>query len=188
MKYCIDCGSPDIAFKTPAGDSRQRYICQGCGFIFYENPKIVAGCILEWQRQILLCQRAIEPRSGLWTFPAGFMEKHESVVEAASRETLEEACAASDNLLLYGIYNLKHISQVYMVYRGTLKDGHATAGEESLKVALYEEKDVPWKKIAFPVVTESLKRYFKNRTTGEFKQHSVDMERDKNGTLRVTDG
>ena len=186
MKYCIDCGSPDIAFKKPAGDSNQRHICQSCGFIFYENPKIVAGCILEWQRQVLLCQRAIEPRSGLWTFPAGFMENHESVIEAAARETLEEACATSDDLRLYGIYNLKHINQVYIIYRGTLKDGHAASGKESLQVALYREKNIPWEKIAFLVIAESLKRYFKDRAAGKFKQHSIDIERDKSGALKVT--
>ncbi len=114
------------------------------------------------------------------------MEKHESIAEAAARETQEEACATSDDLRLYGIYNLKHISQVYMIYRGTLKGGQAAPGKESLKVALYEEKNIPWEKIAFLVISESLKRYFKDCASGRFRQHSVDIQRDENGTPRVT--
>lgn len=187
MNYCSTCGSSNIIFEVPAGDSLRRHICQDCGIVFYENPKIVTGCILEWQRRILLCKRAIEPRSGLWTIPAGFMEKNESVADAAARETLEEACAVPVSLELQGIYNLKHISQVYIVYRGVLQDGHASPGKESLEVALCDEDEVPWEKIAFPVITTALKRYFKDCADGKPRLHSADITRDENGVIRITE-
>lgn len=155
--------------------------------IFYENPKIVAGCILEWKCQILLCKRAIEPRSGLWTIPAGFMEKGESVVEAAMRETLEEACATPLEPQLHGIYSLKHISQVYLVYRGTLRDGHASPGKESLEVALYDESQIPWEKIAFPVITATLRQYLEDRASETFRLHSANLIRAEDGTIRISE-
>ena len=167
------------------GDTRSRHVCRDCGIIFYENPKIVAGCILEWRECILLCKRSIEPRAGLWTVPAGFMENHESVVEAATREAEEEACAASTGLQLQSIYNLKHISQVYMLYHGELKDGHAKPGAETSEIRLCLENEVPWGKIAFVVIREALERYFEDRARGEIKLHSGDIDRDENGEIKV---
>ena len=186
MNYCAVCGSANVAFKPPPGDARNRHVCQDCGEIFYENPKIIAGCILEWDERILLCKRAIEPRCGLWTIPAGFMENHESVVEAAIREATEEACATPTDLQLHGIYNLKHVSQVYMVYRGGLKDGRAEAGEETSDVGLYRKHEIPWERIAFVVVREALERYFDDRESGEMRLHGADMDRDDGGRIKVS--
>ncbi len=185
MNYCSACGSTNVAFKVPPGDSRSRHVCQDCGVIFYENPKIVTGCILEWRERILLCRRAIEPRAGLWTVPAGFMENHESITDAAIRESIEEAHATPAGMQLHGIYNLKHISQVYILYCGKLKDGHAESGEETSEVALYRKNEIPWEQIAFLVIREGLERYFEDRVRGEMKLHSADIDRDDSGEIKV---
>ena len=189
MNYCSSCGSDDIVFKMPPGDTRERHICQDCGEVFYTNPKIVAGCILEWQQRVLLCKRAIEPRFGLWTVPAGFMENHESVVECAIRESLEEAGAApaggEAGMQLHGLYNLKHVNQVYMIYRGGLYNGDASGGEETLEVKLFAEEEVPWDQVAFLVIREALERYFEDRERGEMKLHNADLNHDAGGEVRI---
>ena len=187
MNYCSSCGSDNIIFKTPPGDTRKRHICQDCGEIFYTNPKIVVGCIFEWQKRILLCKRAIEPRYGLWTIPAGFMENSESVAEGAMRESFEEAHAKpiDSGLQLHGIYNLKHIHQVYIVYYGVLQNGHAESGEETSAVKLCLEEEIPWDQIAFLVIREALERYFEDRSRGEMKLHSVDLDHDSSGEVKV---
>ena len=167
MKFCSQCAQ-QLSFKVPEGDNLPRYICDSCGMIHYQNPKIVAGCIPEWEGRILLCRRAIQPRHGLWTIPAGFMENSETVEQAAARETREEACAKINIAGLYGIYNIPHVSQVYMIFRGALADGAFAPGVESLETALYEEADIPWSEIAFPVVNNVLKRYFRDRQHGDF--------------------
>ena len=123
----------------------------------------MAGCIAEWQDKILMCKRAIEPRHGKWTLPAGFMENKETMHEAAARETKEEATADVINLNLYTMYNLPHISQVYVIFRGELVAGVASPGIESLEVALMDEADIPWDEIAFPVIKETLEVYFEDR-------------------------
>ncbi|MGB2971554.1 MAG: NUDIX hydrolase, partial [Candidatus Competibacter sp.] len=112
MKFCSQCGA-SVTLRVPVGDNLPRYVCDACDTIHYLNPKVVAGCILEWQDRVLLCRRAIEPRYGLWTLPAGFMENGESTLAAAAREALEEAHAEGENLRLYGVYSLLHVSQVY---------------------------------------------------------------------------
>jgi len=177
MKFCSQCGAP-VTLRIPTGDNLPRHVCTSCDTIHYQNPKIVAGCIPEWEGRILLCRRAIEPRYGLWTLPAGFMENHESVVTAAAREALEEANAVVENLILYGVYSLLHVSQVYLMFRGQLKDGQASPGEESLEVRLYAEHEIPWEQIAFTVVHETLRQYFAERRTGAFHLHVGDIVRE----------
>lgn len=162
MKYCSDCGSATTT-KIPAGDNRERQVCSDCQTIHYQNPNNVCGCILEWQNKVLLCKRAIEPRLGYWTLPAGFMENNETTMEGAAREAFEEANATALNLTFFGLYNLPRISQVYMMFVGKLKDGYMKAGEESLEVGLFSQQEIPWEQLAFPVVTESLQRYFEDR-------------------------
>jgi ADP-ribose pyrophosphatase YjhB (NUDIX family) len=171
--------------KVPAGDNRKRHVCDGCEAIHYQNPKIVAGCVPVWQDKILLCRRAIEPRYGLWTLPAGFMENGESTVQAAARETLEEANAIVENLMLYGLYNLIHINQFYLMFRGDLKDGQASAGEESLEVDLFTEQNIPWQELAFPVVQETLERYFEERREGIYHVHAGDIIRGPDGKVSI---
>lgn len=157
--FCTQCGQA-CTQRIPKGDSRSRRVCSACDFIHYENPKNVVGCLLEWRGKVLLCKRAIEPRYGFWTLPAGFMENHESTLEGAAREAFEEATAVSDNLRLFAVYNLPRISQVYLMFHGRLRDGFAEANEETLEVGLFDQSEIPWKELAFPVVTETLTRYF----------------------------
>lgn len=174
MKFCSECGST-ISQKIPPGDERERYVCEQCGTIHYQNPNIVAGCIVEKGDQILLCKRAIEPRSGLWTLPAGFMENGESTQQAAARETWEEAKAKVDNLHLYTLFNLPHINQVYMMFRGQLIGNDYAPGIESLEVALYDEKDIPWDDLAFPVIEKTLALYYEDKKQGRYPFHLGDI-------------
>ena len=162
MNYCGQCGA-SVERIIPAGDTKPRDVCSRCGHIHYENPRIIAGCLPVFEDKVLLCQRAIEPRRGKWTLPAGFLENAETIQEGAARETLEEANARVHNLELYTLFSLPHISQVYMFYRADLSDLDFSAGEESLAVGLYGESDIPWDELSFPVVTDTLKCYFADR-------------------------
>ena len=145
--------------------------------VHYQNPKIVAGCIPEWNGRLLLCRRAIEPRYGLWTLPAGFMENGESTHEGAVRETLEEANARVVVDTLYTLFNLPRIDQVYMLFRGRLLDLDFGPGEESLDVRLFSREEIPWDQLAFQVVHETLKFYFKDQMTGAFRMRAGTLER-----------
>jgi len=145
--------------------------------VHYQNPKVVAGCIPEWGQQVLLCRRAIEPRLGLWTLPAGFMENDETTLQAATRETLEEASARVEIHGLYALFNLPHINQVYVMFRGRLLDLDFAPGSESLEVALFSEAAIPWETLAFPVVRETLRLYYQDRRRGSFQQHLGDIFR-----------
>ena len=158
MKYCSVCGQT-VSHVIPAGDNRPRYVCDDCGTIHYSNPNNVCGTILTSGDRILLCRRAINPRYGLWTLPAGFMENGETVIEAAARESLEEAKAQSEFLRLFGVFSLPHISQVYLMFHGELQDGAHGAGEESLETELFAVDQIPWAELAFPVVEYSLKLF-----------------------------
>ena len=174
MNYCSSCGEK-VSLVIPEGDNRQRHVCNSCDTIHYENPKIVTGCIPEWQDKILLCKRAIEPRIGLWTLPAGFMENRETNIEGAARETAEEANAKVDNMQLFSVFSIAHINQVYTMYRGDLVAGEASPGIESLDVALLTEDEIPWENIAFQVITETLKLYYKDKKQGSFSTHYGDI-------------
>jgi ADP-ribose pyrophosphatase YjhB (NUDIX family) len=174
MKFCTEC-SGLLERRVPPGDNRARQVCAVCGTVHYENPKIVAGCIPEWEGRILLCRRAIEPRYGLWTLPAGFMENDETTLQAAERETLEEAKARVDIAGLYALFNLPHLNQVYVMFRGRLVQPEFGPGEESLEVALFEESAIPWNELAFPVVRETLRLFFHDRSCGQFGSHLGDI-------------
>lgn len=171
MKYCSQC-SATVEFIIPAGDSLPRYVCTQCHVIHYQNPKMVVGCIPEWEDKILLCRRAIEPRLGWWTLPAGFMENSETLAQAAARETLEEANARVEIGDLYAIYSLPHISQVYFLFRARLLDLDFKPGIESLDVKLMSEHEIPWDEMAFRVIQEPLKLYFKERRQGKLEFHT----------------
>lgn len=176
MRYCADCGAP-VELRTPQDDHRERYVCTSCDTIHYQNPKIIVGAIPEWEDgRILLCLRAIEPRHGLWTLPAGFMENGETVMQGAARETLEEANARVEIHDLYGLYNLPYINQVQMLFRATLLDLDFSPGVESLDVKLFKEEEIPWDQLAFRPVKYILEHYFADRKRGEFKLHSGDLE------------
>lgn len=176
MRFCSECGAR-VEQRVPEGDNIPRHVCPACQTIHYVNPKIVVGCIPEWGNRILLCKRAIEPRYGLWTLPAGFMENGETTVEGASRETLEEANARVEIEALYAVYSIPHISQVYMLFRARLLDLDFGAGPESLEVKLFEESEVPWSEIAFATVRNTLNHYFNDRRQGQFRTHIGTIER-----------
>jgi ADP-ribose pyrophosphatase YjhB (NUDIX family) len=185
VKFCSACGSAAVTRCIPPGDTHPREVCEDCGTIHYQNPKLVVGCILEWQGRILLCRRSIEPRYGYWTLPAGFMETGESTLQAAAREAWEEANAIGDELTLYALYSLTHISQVYLIFRGRLQGGRAGAGAESLEVALLAEEEIPWQELAFPVISETLRYYFEERRTGCYRLHIGDISRGPDGKVLI---
>lgn len=174
MKFCSNCGH-EVSFTVPQGDNRPRYVCARCDTIHYQNPNIVAGVIAEHEGRVLLCKRAIEPRRGLWTLPAGFLENRETVMQGAAREAMEEANAELDDMQLFSVISIPHISQVYMMYRAQLVAGRASAGPESEAVGLYAQADIPWDEMAFPVVVESLKLYYADIENGGFKIHYGDI-------------
>lgn len=173
MKFCPDCGH-SIHLGIPEGDDRERHLCAGCGAIHYINPRVIVGCLPIHDDRVLLCKRAIEPRRGYWTLPAGFMEIGESTAEGAARETWEEAHAEATDLQLYRVFDVPHISQVYTFYRCGIRDGRYGIGPESLDSALYDFDDIPWEQLAFPTVFEVLKEFLADRVAGEFPvRHSV---------------
>ena len=167
MKFCNLCGGP-VALQIPEGDERERHVCQNCGHIHYINPKVIVGCLPTVGDRILLCKRAIEPRYGKWTLPAGFMENRETTAEGAAREMWEEAEARAVDMALYRIFDVPHISQVYVFYRCQVLDDQFGAGSESLESKLYSEADIPWDELAFPVVIEMLREFFEDRKTQNF--------------------
>lgn len=183
MKFCSNCGG-ELESRVPAGDNRPRHVCPSCGAIHYQNPKIVTGSICEWDDRILLCRRAIAPRYGFWTLPAGFLENGETTHEGAARETLEEANARVRIEGLFSTFNLPHIDQVYMLFRARLLDLDFAPGDESLEVELFPEAAIPWDELAFPVVAETLRLYYADRAQGGYGSHVGDILREPGADFR----
>lgn len=171
IKYCCTCAGP-VRLRVPAGDTLPRHVCEACGAIHYRNPRLVVGTLPVWEDRILLCRRAIEPRLGFWTLPAGFMENQESVAEAAERETREEANARIELDAAYTMISVPHISQVHVIYRARLLDLDFSPGDETLEVALFAEPDIPWDAIAFRTVAMTLRHFFADRARGSFGFHA----------------
>lgn len=171
MNFCSHCGHA-VSHVIPEGDSRPRYVCSACGTVHYQNPNIVAGTVPVWGDQVLLCRRAIEPRKGFWTLPAGFMENGETMQQAAVRETEEEACARLHNLSLYTLLDVPHINQVHVFFRADLADLNFASGVESLEVRLFSEKDIPWSALAFRTVARTLECWLNDRREGSFAVRS----------------
>jgi len=165
MKFCPTCAAP-LTQRIPDGDHLPRSVCTSCGAIHYRNPKLVAGCVAELGGRILICRRAIEPRRGYWTIPAGFMETGETLQQAAARECLEEALARIEVGNLCAIVHVLHAEQVHVMFRATLADSSFGVGPESLETTLCDERDIPWPEIAFPSVEFTLRRYFADRAAG----------------------
>lgn len=168
MKYCSNCGKT-LTFKLPAGDTHFRFVCNNCGIIHYQNPRMVVGCIPLWNGKILMCKRAIEPKYGLWTIPAGFMENGETVEEGAIRETMEESGANVEIVRLHALYSLPNVNQVYAIYLAHMKSAYVEAGEETLECKMCEPQDIPWDELAFTAVEFSLKKYIENLTVNSDK-------------------
>lgn len=162
MKFCSNCGQP-VQVRIPEGDTLPRAVCGSCGTVHYENPRVVVGCVPEWQGRVLLCRRAIEPRRGYWTAPAGFLEIGESMHAAAARETAEEALAQVEVGSLLSVVNVLHAAQVHVMFRAQLRSAEHGAGVESLETALFTEAQIPWAEIAFASIRFALERYFLDR-------------------------
>ncbi len=175
MKFCSNCGAT-VQLRVPPGDTLPRHVCDACHTIHYQNPRMVVGCIPEWEDRILLCRRAIEPRHGLWTVPAGYMENGETTFDGALRETLEEANARVEIGPLYALYNIPHINQVYILFRGRLLDLDVSPGAETLEVRLFAEHEIPWDGIAFASVRNTLTHYYQDRRNGEYQFHLGTIE------------
>jgi len=174
MNFCSNCAAP-LARRVPPGDSLPRFVCDQCGEIHYQNPKLVVGALPEWEGRLLLCRRAIEPRYGYWTLPAGFMENDETAGDAALRETLEEAGARIELIDAYTMISVPMVNQVHLFYRARLLDLNFAPGEESLDVALFEEAELPWKDIAFRTVGLTLKHWVADRARGSFPFRAEDV-------------
>ena len=180
MKFCSWCGSA-VDVKVPYGDNRERHVCNSCEAIHYHNPRIITGCLPVYRGadgdKVLMCRRAIEPRLGFWTLPAGFMELGETVAEGAARETMEESGAQVHMGDLYCLFNLPHIGQVYMMYLAELPEPvFQQSTEESLEVALFAEADIPWEQLAFRTMARTLQHYFHDRKTERFPLHVEDIK------------
>ncbi len=179
MKFCSNCGSSNVRFEVPPGDNRPRHVCADCNTIHYINPRIVTGTLPVWDDQVLLCLRAIHPRKGYWTLPAGFLENGETIAAGAARETEEEANARVSDLQLYTVFSLPHISQAYMFFRARLSDLDFSSGTESLDVRLFREHEIPWDELAFPVIRESLEFYFEDRQSDDYPVRSRELVFDR---------
>ncbi len=177
MNFCSHCGQP-VERRVPAGDHLLRHICPRCDYIHYQNPKVVTGCIPVWEDKVLLCRRAIEPRLGYWTFPAGYLEMGETSGQGAARETLEETGVEVAVGALLAVINVPHISQIYMVYRARALSAAHHPTLESSETELVSEADIPWREIAFPTIYHSLKFFFDDRSAGREDFHAVDIRPD----------
>jgi ADP-ribose pyrophosphatase YjhB (NUDIX family) len=185
MKFCSECAYP-VALQIPEGDNRPRYVCAQCTTIHYHNPKLVVGSIPVWdldgEVKVLLCKRAIEPRHGYWTLPAGFMENNETTAEAAVRETEEEAGANVEIGSLFTLLNVAQVHQVHLFYLARLRDLDFAPGIESLEVKLFAEHEIPWDDLAFPTIRKTLELFYADSVQireagGRFGFHSHDIVR-----------
>jgi len=188
MNFCNQCGEK-VTHKIPENDNRLRYVCISCEMIHYQNPNVVAGVLplivdTDGVEKILLCRRAIEPRYGYWTLPAGFMENNESLEEAAARESMEEANLKLGQLNLYFVMSLTHISQVYMMFIAQAENDFSP-GIESLETKLFTESEIPWDQLAFPVVSKTLKRFFADRLSLITDIETTPLKQDQVNSLPV---
>ncbi len=174
MKFCSNCAAP-VVQRVPPGDSLPRFVCDQCGEIHYQNPKVVVGTVPELDGRILLCRRAIEPRYGYWTLPAGFMENAETVAEGAARETLEEAGARVELAGAFSMISVPRVNQVHVFFRARVLDREFRPGVETLEVTLYDEAAIPWKDIAFRTVSLTLEHWFADRARGTFGFHAGEI-------------
>lgn len=175
-RFCCYCGE-STTLAIPPGDTRERRVCPACGAVHYENPRVVVGCVPEHQGRILLCRRAIEPRRGYWTVPAGFLENGESMEDGAARESWEEALTKVRIGSLLAVVNIPEACQVHVFFRAELADGAYGVGEESLETVLVEPAAIPWADIAFPSTTYALQQYLADRESGASGTHVTTLPR-----------
>jgi len=174
IKHCRACGTP-VVYRVPADDNRERAVCPACATVHYENPLNVVGTVPVWGEQVLLCQRAIEPRRGFWTLPAGFLELGETTAQGALRETDEEAGAKIELGALFSVLNVVRVGQVHLFYLAVMTSPDLAPGSESLQARLFREDEIPWDEIAFRTVRETLRLFFDDRRRGQFGMHCADI-------------
>lgn len=174
--YCSRCGQL-TAFVIPEGDHLPRHVCRSCGIVHYENPRIVVGCVAEHEGLILICRRAIDPRHGFWTIPAGFMENGETLEAGAARECQEEALARVSIDSLLALINIPEAHQVHIFFRARMLDGAFGAGPESLESRLVTAEQIPWDEIAFPSTRYALERFLQDRADGNDRPHLITLAR-----------
>jgi len=160
LRYCSNCGSDNIELKIPEGDSFDRFVCTNCDKIFYDNPRVIVGCLPIIDNKVMLCKRAIQPQYGLWNLPAGFLENGEKVDEGAARETLEESLAKVEIIKLHAVFSLPRVNQVYLHFLADLNNQKFGPTSESLEVRLFEKAEIPWDEIAFHSSTYALEKYY----------------------------
>ncbi|MBU4610538.1 NUDIX hydrolase [Achromobacter sp. GG226] len=170
QKFCSQCGST-LTRRIPPDDTRVRDLCDNCGAIHYQNPRMVVGTLPVWQGRVLLCKRAIEPRLGYWTLPAGFMELGETSAAGAQRETLEEAGLQSELGALFSVIDVPQADQVHVFFLIEVTDPSLAPGQETLEAHWVEEADVPWDDLAFRTVSLTLERFFADRRAGQYGVH-----------------
>ena len=174
IRYCRACGSA-VGYRIPPDDNRERAVCPACGMVHYENPLNVVGTLPVWGERVLLCRRAIDPRYGLWTLPAGFLELGETTEQGALRETDEEAGAQIELGPLFSVLNVVRVGQVHLFYRATMTSPELNPGSDTLEARLFDESEVPWDQIAFRTVRETLLAFFADRRRGQFQLHTADI-------------
>ena len=174
IKHCKTCGGA-VRYEVPADDNRERAVCTICHQVHYENPLNVVGTVPVWGERVLLCRRNIEPRYGLWTLPAGFMELGETTAEGALRETVEEAGARIEMQELFTVLNVVRVGQVHLYYRARLLDTDFAPGPETIEAALFTEEQIPWEELAFRTVRTTLECLFADRRKGDYGLHCADI-------------
>ncbi|MDQ7728257.1 NUDIX hydrolase [Halomonas sp. SpR8] len=175
-QYCCHCGQRSLSYGIPEGDTHPRKYCNACGLIYYDNPRVIAGAIIEQEGRLLLCQRGIPPRVGTWTLPAGFMERGESVEEAAYREVWEETGINAEILSPYSIFSVPPTNELYIIYRARLKEWKDTPGHETLAVKWFNAEDIPWPDIFYPAIRQILERYIDEHAGGTYGIYTGSME------------
>jgi ADP-ribose pyrophosphatase YjhB (NUDIX family) len=175
IRHCRACGAPVVYRAPDDGDARERAVCTACGTVHYENPLLVLGTVPYLGERVLLCQRAIEPRRGKWTLPAGFMELGETLAEGAARETDEEAGAHIRMGRLFSCVSLPRVGQVHVFYLAAMLDDTLAPGSETLQARLFAEAEIPWPELAFATVTETLRCFFADRKSGAFAVHDINI-------------
>jgi ADP-ribose pyrophosphatase YjhB (NUDIX family) len=176
MNFCSNCGAR-VTLKIPAGDFLPRHVCDDCGTIHYQNPKVVVGSVPEYEGRILICKRGIEPRLGFWTIPAGFMENDETLEAGAAREAKEEACIDVEIGSLLLLANVTHARQVHVFFRSRMRTPDFGVTHESLEVRLVAERDIPWSELAFPSTEYALRSFVEDRKAGVERHHLAEMKR-----------
>jgi ADP-ribose pyrophosphatase YjhB (NUDIX family) len=174
IRFCRACGTA-VAYRIPPDDNRERAVCPACGTVHYENPLNVVGTVPVWGEQVLLCKRAIEPRYGLWTLPAGFLELGETSAQGAVRETLEESGAQIELGALFSVLDAVRVGQVHLFYLATMTSPALDPGSETLEARLFREDEIPWEQIAFRTVRETLRFFFEDRRRARFTLHCADI-------------